>query len=304
MTARTVLILSLAISILVSGAVVLAARREAERSGPAVDVERLEKLEKRLAGAEDRDATQRASLDRLESTLARLNERLALLGEAPIAASRAATGAAESPDGATADAASQGGAAGASGAPPLTVAAALEALADPKLTGMARAEFLKKITDAGLLDALIAELAERAKARPDDPEAQLAAAEALIQKIQQVGNGPLAGKYAMQADKLYDVALAADPEHWGARFQKALSLSFWPPAFGKQNEAIRHFETLIAQQSKSGASKPEFAQTYLFLGNLYQQTGNPEKALALWKAGAAAFPENESLRAQLAAVGR
>jgi cytochrome c-type biogenesis protein CcmH/NrfG len=63
---------------------------------------------------------------------------------------------------------------------------------------------------------------------------------------------------------------------------------------GKQPEAIRQFEVLLSNQEALPA-RPEFAQTYLFLGNLYHQKGDQEKAAETYKKGAGLFPQNDEL---------
>ena len=84
-----------------------------------------------------------------------------------------------------------------------------------------------------------------------------------------------------------------------ARFSKAISLSFWPPVFGKQTEAINNFEILAAQQAQQ-PQEPKFAQTWLLLGNVYQQIGKSEQALAAWQKGLSIFPDNAQLLQQIA----
>ena len=106
------------------------------------------------------------------------------------------------------------------------------------------------------------------------------------------------GKIAMNADKSLDKALALDPDHWDARFVKAQALSFWPPMFGKQADAIEHLEILRGKQEGKATQDPKFAQTYLMLGNLYSQQGKKEKAMAAWRKGATLFPDNGQLRAK------
>jgi tetratricopeptide (TPR) repeat protein len=71
--------------------------------------------------------------------------------------------------------------------------------------------------------------------------------------------------------------------------------------FGKQAEAINNFETLVAQQ-ESLPSKPEFAQTYLWLGNLYLQQGKNDQAKEAYAKGLAKFPGDEDLLKQLGLV--
>jgi tetratricopeptide (TPR) repeat protein len=151
---------------------------------------------------------------------------------------------------------------------------------------------------AGLSDELVAAFEARAQRDPNDPDVRVELGQAYLQKIFEVGNGPMAGVWAMKADAAFDAALALDERHWDARFTKAVSLSFWPPALGKQNAAIEQFELLLAQQQDEPKS-PHFAQTYLFLGNMYQQTGQPEKALATWQAGLGQYPDNGELASQV-----
>jgi len=176
-----------------------------------------------------------------------------------------------------------------------------EALAqlDGDLSDPERQRLWRKLAEEGLTDAIVAAWEERAAREPNNPDMQLALGEIYLNKIFEVGNSPEAGVWATKADRSFDAALALDERHWDARFTKAVSLSFWPPVFGKQGEAIQHFETLVAQQSE-GPREARFAQTHLLLGNLYTQMGNKEQALVSWEAGLAQFPEDEDLQKQLA----
>jgi tetratricopeptide (TPR) repeat protein len=122
--------------------------------------------------------------------------------------------------------------------------------------------------------------------------------QAYIARIAEVGSSPLAGKYALAADQAFDRALTTDPEHLSARFHKAVALSFWPPVFGKQGAAIAQFEQLVGRQARLTA-RPSFAETHLLLGNLYEQTGQREKAIAAWQQGATLFPGHTGLAQQL-----
>ena len=109
-------------------------------------------------------------------------------------------------------------------------------------------------------------------------EAQLALGTGYLGRTQQSA-GPMAGLHATLADEALDRALEADPEHWDARFTKAMALSFWPANCGKQPESIRQFETLLEQQQQLSPSA-DHPQSHFFLGKLYQQTGRPDMALA------------------------
>lgn len=157
---------------------------------------------------------------------------------------------------------------------------------------------MQAAADAGLLDAVIEELEKRAELQPDSESAQLELAAGYLQKVFSTTNPIETGTWAMKLDGTYDQALAINDQSWEARFGKAMSLSNWPAFTGKQGEAIRQFEILRGQQANS-ASRPEFAQTYLILGNMYQQSGRMDEARAAWQDGANRFPSNADLRGQL-----
>jgi tetratricopeptide (TPR) repeat protein len=155
-----------------------------------------------------------------------------------------------------------------------------------------------ELREQGLVDEVLALFEKKVKDDPTNPTAQVDLGEAYLQKLFTVPAGPEQGLWAMKADGCFDSALQLDDHHWGARFNKAVSLSNWPAFMGKQKEAAKHFETLIAQQNES-ASKPEHAQTYFFLGNLYQSMGKDAEALATWNKGLALFPGHPQLAGQI-----
>ncbi|MEM1452571.1 MAG: tetratricopeptide repeat protein [Planctomycetota bacterium] len=165
--------------------------------------------------------------------------------------------------------------------------------------GVRRTELWKEIVEKGLDDEVIALFEAAAEANPNDPETQLALGEAYLGLTQEAGASPLAGKYATLADEALDRALEADPQHWDARFTKATALSFWPPVFGKQAAAIQQFETLVSQQAGM-APTSRHADTHLLLGNMYQQTGQMDKAIKAWQQGLELFPDHGDLAAQIA----
>ena len=140
----------------------------------------------------------------------------------------------------------------------------------------------------------------RAAARGNDPDAQTELGKAYLQKTFRAGGGPEAGLWATKADKAFDKALGVDDHHWESRFQKTVSLSFWPPMLGKQTDAVKQFETLVAQQEASGSKSQGYAETYLFIGNMHLQMGAKDKALAAWKQGYAQFPNHAELAKKLA----
>ncbi|MCA8981513.1 MAG: hypothetical protein H6831_10385 [Planctomycetes bacterium] len=182
----------------------------------------------------------------------------------------------------------------------LTVDDLLAMLNAEDLSDVQWSSIWNKAKEAGLTDALIAHFEEQAAENPNDADAQAQLGFAYIAKIQQVTDGPLKGQLGMQADKAFDRALEVDPNHWDARFTKALSYSFWPAFTGKPAQAVTQLEILVERQANLPRD-PKHAQTYLMLGNLYQQQGRMEEAQQAWANGAAIFPDNAELAAQVAA---
>ena len=154
-----------------------------------------------------------------------------------------------------------------------------------------------EIKEAGLIKEALAFYAKRAEQGANDPQAQTDYGNSLLLAIQHEANPMKKGEMAELADKTFDKALSIDKRHWDARFSKGLSLSFWPDFLGKKAESIRQFEILVEQQEQTAPHK-KHASAYLFLGNLYEQGGHKDKALAMWKRGLERFPNNAELKAK------
>lgn len=153
----------------------------------------------------------------------------------------------------------------------------------------------RRVHETGRFDEVLERFRQHAKANPDSADAQVELANALLARLQ---FEPQKWPLAVEADRAFDSALETDEGHWQARFSKAVSYTFWPDFLGKKPEAIRHFETLIGQQ-EAAAPQEHFAQTYLFLGNLYAQSGNQEKAREIWSRGSRLYPQVDELRQKL-----
>lgn len=250
-------------------------------------------LESKLAQMEATLASGDQRLEQLESSV---ESRLASISRQPLVAAQEATSAntADGPAASTATAM-------AAQEESVTVEGLMEQLlnADGEYD---TAALWKQAQDAGLTDDLVAAFEARAAADPDNPDAHVELGGAYIQKIQEVGNGPLAGLWATKADEAFDQALALDEGHWGARMSKAVSLSFWPPIFGKQAEAVSQFEVLIEKQ-KDMPLEPGHESPYVLLGNLHWQRGDTEAAMAVWNEGLGLFPDSTDLAAALANNG-
>ena len=179
----------------------------------------------------------------------------------------------------------------------LDKAAALRRLQDLQPGSAAIRAAWVELREAGLEEEVLKHYADLAAASPGDAQAQYEHGAMLIEALQ---DQPLAktAQLATLADGAFDKALAVDPNHWASRYSKAISLSFWPKIMGRQPEAVRHFE-ILAKQQEAGAPQAHFAQTYVFLGNLYADGGDAEKAREAYERGLRWHPDNSQLKQQL-----
>ncbi|HED65394.1 MAG TPA: tetratricopeptide repeat protein [Planctomycetes bacterium] len=161
----------------------------------------------------------------------------------------------------------------------------------------------EELRASGRMDDLISYLEREAENHPEDAELQLELGTAYLQKLFGLGPSPEAGVLAAAADAAFDRAIEADPSNLEARYVKAISLSNWPPFLGKTGQAIEQFELLIASIEERGDTGP-FVESYLYLGNLYERTGDHERALETWRKGLALDPANEALLAKVESESR
>lgn len=166
-------------------------------------------------------------------------------------------------------------------------------------------ELFQQLLQAGQLDQAIVDLQQRMAANPNDPEIPTTLGEALLNKVRATleANGGQNTQdiaiMALQADQDFDTALKIDPQNWEAEFVKNASMVHWPANPEMDNQVVQNLSNLIDQQGNM-PSQPEFAQTYLILGNEYEKIGQPDKALVTWKLGAQQFPNDPALQQKLA----
>jgi tetratricopeptide (TPR) repeat protein len=258
--------------------------------------------ERAARGAAPDTAALEMTLAELRAQQSQLAERLAALADAPASAPAAARAPVQDPaqdlDQAIASYMARRLGTEASDAAP---AGDLEsaAIADRILTGEVKGDELEalwqKLRQEKRIDGVLAEIERQAALAPNNPDLQTELGKAYLQKLFDVGVGPMASVWGEKADGAFDRALELDETHWEARFEKALALSNWPAFLGKQGESVQHFEILMEQHEQSSPEADQ-AWTYYFLGNLYDQMGESEKARETWQRGATRFPDNEELR--------
>jgi len=185
----------------------------------------------------------------------------------------------------------------------MALAAAIDSLTSPQSSFSQKQSVWEQLRKKGRLDEVIAALKQVATDNPNDATVAIALGEAEINQQRNVfesgGDFNQLALLALQADQNFNAALALDPTNWEAQFEKAAALSHWPASMNKGPEVIQQLSALVTQQ-ESKAPQPEFAQTYLVLGEQYQAAGQADKAAAIWQQGLAQFPLNTTLRQELA----
>jgi tetratricopeptide (TPR) repeat protein len=166
--------------------------------------------------------------------------------------------------------------------------------------GLDKHNLFQSLVKSGQIDAVIAELQQRAAANTTDPEIPTTLGEAILNKVRDIhdkdpGDYNQMGILAMQADQSFNSALKLDPQNWEAQFVKNSSMTYWPANPDVDNQVVANLSKLIDQQATMTPS-PQFAQTYVVLGNEYQKIGQPDKALATWQVGLQQFPGDPTLQ--------
>ncbi|HYG36481.1 MAG TPA: hypothetical protein VEC99_16930, partial [Clostridia bacterium] len=156
-----------------------------------------------------------------------------------------------------------------------------------------------QLKDSGKLDQAISELEQHASTHPTSAEYPAALGQAFLHKASTLKDIREQGILGMKADQTFDAALQLDPSNWDAAFWKATAMSYWPPQLNKGQEVINRFVELVKQQETQPA-RPEFAQSYVSLGEQYQKQGYADYAKQVWQRGSSFFPDNPQLSEKLA----
>ncbi len=188
--------------------------------------------------------------------------------------------------------------------PTNAIRAMSEALLSAK-SGLEKQAIFDELRTNGNLEAVTADLKQLAVQNPTDPEIPTTLGEADINEIRALkaagGSDDQIGVLALQADQAFDAALQIDPNNWEAQFVKYSTLFYWPANPQTDNQAVQGLTSLIDQQQNMPSS-PQFAQTYVMLGNEYQKIGQPDKALATWELGAQEYPADSTLQQKIASA--
>lgn len=165
--------------------------------------------------------------------------------------------------------------------------------------GRDKHNLFQQLVKSGQIDAAIADLQRRAAQDPNNAEIPTTLGEALLNELRALkdagADNDQMGILAMQADQNFNAALKIDPENYEAQLVKAISQTFWPADPARDSQVVQTLSSLIDRQ-ETMPSQPDFAQTYLYLGNQYQKMGQPAQAIATWQLGLQKFPNDTALQ--------
>jgi hypothetical protein len=183
--------------------------------------------------------------------------------------------------------------------PPTAFRQAIDILVSPQTSFQQRQAAWKQLRDAGELDQALASLKQGVANNPTSAEYPTDLGEAYVYKLQTIRDFHEVSILALQADQSFNTALGLDPANWEAQFFKAAALSRWPAEMNKGPEVIQQFSSLIDQQ-EAMPPQPQFAQTYVLLGDQYKRTGQRDYAVQTWRLGLAKFPGDSTLQGRIA----
>jgi tetratricopeptide (TPR) repeat protein len=157
----------------------------------------------------------------------------------------------------------------------------------------------RQLAESGKLSQAITELEHQTREDPSNAVSLAVLGQAYLNKCGTIKDVREQGILAMKADLTFDTALKVDPKNWDARFTKAVAMSYWPPEMNKSQEVMENFVTVVEQQ-EAQSTRPEYAQTYVWLGDQYKKAGYPDLARETWQRGARLYPNDGTLPKKLA----
>jgi hypothetical protein len=179
------------------------------------------------------------------------------------------------------------------------VAQAIANLVSPQAAFSQKQAAWQQLSASGKLDQAITHLEQQSAANPKAAEYPATLGQAYLQKAGTIQDVREQGILGMKADQNFEAALSLDPANWEARFWRATAMSYWPPELNKTGEVIEGFLEVVKLQ-EAQTPQPQFAQTYVRLGEQYRKAGYAEYATQVWQRGAQLFPQDPQLREKLA----
>ncbi|MGD0650103.1 MAG: hypothetical protein ABSA97_03015 [Verrucomicrobiia bacterium] len=179
------------------------------------------------------------------------------------------------------------------------ISRALETLFTPQGDYADKQAAWRQLAESGKLDQAIKELEHQTGEDPSDAVSLAVLGQAYLNKCGASKDVREQGILGMKADMTFEAALKLDPKNWEARLIKAAAMSYWPPELNKSQEVMENLVTLVEQQ-EAQAARPEYAYTYVLLGDQYLKAGYPDLARDMWQRGARLYPNDSALPKRLA----
>ncbi len=187
--------------------------------------------------------------------------------------------------------------------PAIALDRAVATLMSPQTGYEQRQKVWKELKKSGQLTQAVTALEQQTAADSQSADSMTALGEGYYKVAGATNDVREKAIYAMKADQVLEAALKLDPSNWNARFTKTVGMSYWPPELNQGKEVFEQFQALIKQQEMQ-PPQPEYAATYLYLGEQYAKAGYPNYAAQVWQRGATLFPNNSDLRDRLAAEAK
>jgi tetratricopeptide (TPR) repeat protein len=140
----------------------------------------------------------------------------------------------------------------------------------------------QQLRELGGVEEAVRWCEQMAKAQPANADAQTDLGVAFVNLMLQATTEEQRIELGKRIEAQFDKALALQPDHWEARFRRAVGLSYGDQMSGRRTEAITEFERLVTQQAAL-TPRPGHAETYVYLGRLYAQRGEHDKAREIWR---------------------
>lgn len=164
------------------------------------------------------------------------------------------------------------------------------------------ADFRQAAIEAKAYDRSIALFEELAEEHPDTPATLLNWGYAYVDKIPDAGSVTQV-ILANTALNHFTRALEVE-ETWLALYTRGNSYVYWPAIFGRTELAIADLERAVEMSEKKGGAAPLYhARAYAALGDAHWRLKDIDTARAVWRRGAARFPNDPDLAARLSREG-
>ena len=179
--------------------------------------------------------------------------------------------------------------------------AAMEAAIDAQPDDLkAGNDYRMAVIKAAQYDRAIAFFEKETKAHPQAANLFLNYGFAYVDKV------PAAGSItqvilANNALTEFSKALEITPS-WIGLYTRGNSYLYWPKIFGRTPLGVKDLEAAMAMQ-KAETKKSFHVRVWVSLGDAYYKMDDSAKAMATWKDGAAAFPDDANLKARLTRTG-